>query len=93
MIKSINEAREIIAHRHGKHGNKSTDTLNRYDKKYFSAESVGPVKSTAITEEEISSNVSLERENNEKLNLTFKEVENESEEKVASGKALEDVSM
>lgn len=54
---------------------------------------MGPVKSTAITEEEISSNVSLERENNEKLNLTFREVENESEEKVASGKALEDVSV
>ena len=92
VIKSINEAREIIAHRHGKHGNKSTDTSNGYDKNYFSAESMGPVKSTAITEEEISSNESLKRENNEKLNLTFREVENESEEKVASGKALEDVS-
>ena len=92
VIKSINEVREIIAHRHGKHGNKSIDTSNRYDKKYFSTESVGPIKSTAITEEEISSNVSLERENNEKLNMTFREVENESEEKVASGKALEDVS-
>ena len=92
VIKSINEAREIIAHRHGKHGNKSTDTSNRYDKKYFSTESVDPVKSTAITEEEISSNVSLERENNEKINLTFREVENESEEKVASRKALEYVS-
>jgi hypothetical protein len=93
VIKSVKEAREIIAHRRGKHGDKSRDTSNPHDKKYFSAESVDTIKSTAITKEEISSNVRVDSESNEKLKLTFKEAENESEEKVASAKALEDVSL
>lgn len=92
VIKSLNEAREIIAHRRGKHGDTSSDTSNPYDKKYISAESVDTIKSTAITEEEIRSDIRVERESNDKLKPTFREAENESEEKVTSGKALEDVS-
>lgn len=92
VIKSVNEAREVIAHRRDKHGDKSRDTSNPYDKKYSSAESVDTIKGTGTTEEEISSNVRVERASNEKLKLTFRETENESEEKVAITNDLEYVS-
>lgn len=92
VIKSVNEAREVIARRRDKHGDKSRDTSNPYDKKYSSAESVDTIKGTGTTKEEISYNVRVERASNEKLKLTFRETENESEEQVAITNALESVS-
>ncbi|KAH9298896.1 hypothetical protein KI387_030578, partial [Taxus chinensis] len=89
VIAGAKEAREISVSEHGKHGNKSTDASNLSNKNTSLVKPVSTKQKSAMTKEELSSQLRIESKRYKKLKPVVRKVENVFEEKIGRRKALE----